>query len=163
KQIQVLSPQMYMSMEILCLNSLDLEDRIENELEENVALELSEEPKLEDREVSGDSGPGAESEAERSVEAATSPATQTESQEAIDDFNRKVEQWDQYAREDYDFSPASPRLSGDGDKDEKLEALNNTEGRERSLQEYLEQQVHLLDEGVLGDDPEFLLELCIEI
>ena len=161
KQIQVLSPQMYMSMEILCLNSLDLEDRIETELEENVALELSEEPKVEDREAASDSGP--EAEAARGAEAAASPATQVEPPEVIDDFNQKVEQWDQYAREDYDFSPASPRLSGDGDKDEKLEALNNTEGRETSLQEYLEQQVHLLDEAVLGADPEFLLELCIEI
>ncbi len=31
KQIQTLSPQMYMSMEILCLNSLDLEQRIGSE------------------------------------------------------------------------------------------------------------------------------------
>ena len=40
KQIQTLSPQMYMSMEILCLNTLDLEDKIETEVEDNVALEL---------------------------------------------------------------------------------------------------------------------------
>ena len=41
KQIQTLSPQMYMSMEILCLSSLDLEDRIDTELENNETLELA--------------------------------------------------------------------------------------------------------------------------
>ena len=48
-QKQILSPQMIQSMEILVLNSQQLEERIEQALEENVALEL-EEP------GSGDSG-----------------------------------------------------------------------------------------------------------
>ncbi len=161
KQIQILSPQMYMSMEILCLNSLDLEDRIETELEENVALEISEEPKLEERETTAESGPGTE--VGEKGEAIPPAAAETEPQEVIDDFNQKVEQWDRYAREDYDDSRLGARMSSDGDKDEKLEALNNTEGRQMSLQEYLEQQVHLLDDGVLGEDPEFLIDLCIEI
>ena len=43
KQIQTLSPQMYMSMEILCLNSMDLEERVEIELENNETLEREEE------------------------------------------------------------------------------------------------------------------------
>ena len=45
KQIQTLSPQMYMSMEILCLNSLDLEERIDMELENNETLDVAERTK----------------------------------------------------------------------------------------------------------------------
>src|SRR6185503_17737578 len=154
KQIQTLSPQMYMSMEILCLNSLDLEDRIDRELEENIALELSEGPK---GEAEGDSGEASSGEGPAaSLEAGgADPATALTPAEkaAADAFDRKVEQWDTFAREEYDFEPG-PRSTYDGDKDEKLEALNNTEGRPMSLQEYLEQQIHLLGTGSLGPDPE---------
>src|SRR6266545_6771670 len=99
KQIQTLSPQMYMSMEILCLNSLDLEDRIESEIEENVALELGDGVKAEEREVTSDS-PAEAPEAERAEE--TSVAAAVETPEAVDDFNIRIEQWDRYAREEYD-------------------------------------------------------------
>src|SRR6266545_7244137 len=159
KQIQTLSPQMYMSMEILCLNSLDLEERIDHELEENIALELSEGPKVEEEADSGEA-PSADGPA-ASLEPSTAVAPGEDSG-AADAFDRKVEQWDTFAREEYDFEPG-PRTIYDGDKDEKLEALNNTEGRPMSLQEYLEQQIHLLDKAVLGDDPEFFIELCVSI
>ena len=42
RQIQTLSPHMYMSMEILCLSSMDLQERVETELENNETLERSE-------------------------------------------------------------------------------------------------------------------------
>src|SRR5688572_28873796 len=162
KQIQTLSPQMYMSMEILCLNSLDLEERIDRELEENIALELSEGPKAE-----LESGEAASGEASASLEAGVgepaAAATVGEgAADVADAFDRKVEQWDSYAREEYDFQPGS-RTGYDGEKDEKLEALNNTEGRPMSLQEYLEQQVHLLRPEAFGADPEMVLDLAIAI
>src|SRR6266545_6033250 len=159
KQIQTLSPQMYMSMEILCLNSLDLEERIDHELEENIALELSEGPKVEEEADSGEA-PSADGPA-ASLEPSTAVAPGEDSG-AADAFDRKVEQWDTFAREEYDFEPG-PRTIYDGDKDEKLEALNNTEGRPMSLQEYLEQQVHLLATDSLGPDPGMILDLAIAI
>ena len=42
EQKQILAPQMRLSMEILLLNSLDLETRIEKEFMENPALEVVE-------------------------------------------------------------------------------------------------------------------------
>ncbi len=116
KQIQTLSPQMYMSMEILCLNSLDLEERIETEVGNNVALEVAEAPKDTERESLEDRDPSG------------------------DNFEERFERWTDYAREE-----ASTRRSYSGERDGKLEALSNTEGRPESLQEHLETQVDLLD------------------
>ncbi len=155
KQIQTLSPQMYMSMEILCLNSLDLEDRIETELENNVALELGESPPA-----------GQETEAEKPE---TEPRATEDPLGDDASFDRKVEQWDEIAREEY-YSGMRPRASSfDGERDDKLEALNNTEGKPASLQEHLEEELHLLRADELngvdldGVDLDDLIELCLEI
>jgi len=150
KQIQTLSPQMYMSMEILCLNSLDLEERVETELENNETLEVAERTKEE----------------ETPAEAAASAAESTEAQ---DSFEKRFEEWDRYSREEYGAS-RSPS-SYDGDRDEKLEALSNTEGRPTSLQEHLEGQVHLLDQGEIAaitgplspEEWRRILDLCVDI
>jgi RNA polymerase sigma-54 factor len=128
KQIQTLSPQMYMSMEILCLNSLDLEERIETELENNETLELVE--------PVAEQGP-AQERAESEV-----PLSADES------FEKRVEQWDSYSREEY--SPTRSVSSYSGERDDKLDALTNTEGRPISLQEHLEEEVHLLDDSELA-------------
>jgi RNA polymerase sigma-54 factor len=154
KQIQTLSPQMYMSMEILCLNSLDLEERIDTELENNETLELVEKP----REAEAAS---ADAEA---VAAPEAPVAPTE-----DSFDRKVEGWEEYSREEYASSRSVSSYAGE--KDEKLEALSNTEGRPESLQEHLEEQVHLLDKeevlritGPLTDEEMAALpHLCVDI
>jgi RNA polymerase sigma-54 factor len=118
---------MYMSMEILCLNSLDLEGRIQEEVENNETLDL-ERPKSEE-------APAAEPQ----------PTTETaEKVDKSDSFEERFEQWDQYSREEYG-APSRSLSSYDSEKDEKLEALSNTEGRPISLQEHLESQLHLLD------------------
>src|SRR5262245_23353287 len=133
KQIQTLSPQMYMSMEILCLNSLDLAERIEVELENNETLDQAEVPKTEEA-PAPDAGAAKEKDEDQS-------------------FEERFEQWDEYAREEY--GPSRSVSSYDGGKDEKLEALSNTEGRPTSLQERLEVQLHLLDRSevlhLMGD------------
>jgi RNA polymerase sigma-54 factor len=149
KQIQVLSPQMYMSMEILCLNSLDLAERIETELENNETLDRADAPKAE--------------------EAAPAAPAQGVEGEREDPFDAKVEQWDNYTREEYGSSRSVS--SYDGAKDEKLEALSNTEGRPTSLQEHLEAQVHLLDDaeivqlvgGLPLEDVTHVVDLCVDI
>jgi RNA polymerase sigma-54 factor len=117
---------MYMSMEILCLSSLDLEERIETEVENNETLDIAERTKPEEA-------------APAPPEPAAGATTEAES------FEKRFEGWDEYSREEYG---GSRRLSSyDGEKDEKLEALNNTEGRPTSLQEHLEGQIHLLEEA----------------
>ncbi len=158
RQIQTLSPQMYMSMEILCLNSIDLEERIEQELEENIALELSEGKP----EVAGTSADGESKEGEEWSGGETAAAA-TDSTAAPDVFDQKVDHWDRLAREEYDFPSGSRSTPFDGDGDEKLEALQNTAGRPMSFQEYLEQQVHLLPRSSLGEAPEAMIELCSAI
>jgi len=160
KQIQTLSPQMYMSMEILCLNSLELEDRIDKEMEENIALELAENSKSEGEAQSADTS--AESGDETDAQGAATAPFEAEPRANADPFDEKVEQWDRVAREEYD-DQVGPRTSFNGEKDEKLDALNNTEGRPMSLQEYLEQQVHLLPDEAIGPDRGFLLDVCLEI
>ena len=96
KQIQTLSPQMYMSMEILCMNSLDLEERIETELENNIALEVGETAK--DGDAPGEGAEGAEAgavTAEDRAETFEDPLSSDAS------FDRKVEDWDRWSREEY--------------------------------------------------------------
>jgi RNA polymerase sigma-54 factor len=134
KQIQTLSPQMYMSMEILCLNSLDLEDRIDTELENNETLELAE-PQT-STESTESPGPG---EGEGTEQGETS-----EGGADAESFDQRVEQWDNYSREEY--ATVRKASSYSGERDDKLDALSNTEGRPTSLQEHLEEQVHLLDD-----------------
>lgn len=131
KQIQTLSPQMYMSMEILCLNTLDLEQRVAEELENNETLE-----RIEPTEETTD----------RETEANQENA---EADGYDESFDARFERWEQYSQEEYS-GPRSSRVSH-GDTDEKYEALSNTEGRPESLQEHLEQLVHLLSEAEILD------------
>ena len=74
KQIQTLSPQMYMSMEILCLNSMDLQDRVDSELENNETLERSSEEATGGEDASSDQTEATSSEdADGSTEPAEDP------------------------------------------------------------------------------------------
>ncbi len=162
KQIQTLSPQMYMSMEILCLNSLDLEERIDTELENNETLELMEKSKSEDPQGS-EAGGGEVGGGE-----AGGPPIET-LPEPTESFEKRFEDWQDYSREEYASSRSVSSYSGD--KDEKLEALSNTEGRPTSLQEHLESQVHLLDRAeidkllgkVTDEELAQITDLCVDV
>ncbi len=146
KQIQTLSPQMYMSMEILCMNSLDLEERIETELEDNVALEVQDK-----------------------AEAVETPADTELSQAEEAKFEEQLERWDQIIHDEDDIGPKRLSSSFDTDRDEKLDALNNTEDRPVSLAEHLEEQLLLLNEedfarfGIDSEEVDQILGLCREI
>lgn len=142
KQIQTLSPQMYMSMEILCLNSLDLEERIDTELEDNVALELTEPEKDASAESSPRDSDASDADSREGDASGDGEADLT----ADDNFDERFEQWTDYSREEFGTRRVS---SYAGDKDGKLEALSNTQDRPLSLQEQLERQVDLLDDGEL--------------
>ena len=139
KQIQTLSPQMYLSMEILCLNSTDLQERVEQELEDNATLERSE-----DNSLTGSEEAQAES---GSAEEAEGSADSTE--DPLGSLEDRMERLDRYSQDD--GPPSRMSSSYSGERDEKQEAMSNTAERPISLQDHLEDQVHLLsDEEILA-------------
>ena len=137
KQIQTLSPQMYMSMEILCLNSMDLQDRVDTELENNETLERSSEEATGGEDASSDQTEATSSEdADGSAEPAEDP---------FGSLQERMERADRYFQDD--APPSRSSASYRGEKDEKLEAMSNTAERSISLQDHLEDQVHLLSDA----------------
>jgi len=142
KQIQTLSPQMYLSMEILCLNSTDLQERVEQELEDNATLERSEDNSLTGSEEAA--APQAESGSAEEAEAGGEP-----SEEPLGSLEDRMERLDRYSQDD--APPSRMSSSYSGERDEKQEAMSNTAERPISLQDHLEDQVHLLsDEEILS-------------
>lgn len=135
-QKQILSPQMIQSMEILVLNSQQLEERIEEALEENIALELEE--------------PAAEPEASPEASDATGDMSSVESSEfesggeapEMDLLRDRYEHLAEFQSEEYYNSPGA-RVAGGGDDDDKFEALQNAADRPASLQDFLMEQVRL--------------------
>ncbi|MBL4846509.1 MAG: RNA polymerase factor sigma-54 [Planctomycetes bacterium] len=126
-----LAPQILMAIEILALPTLDLKGLIEREMEANPTLEIEAREALDvEREAN-------QKEAEVS---ATDPEVPT--RESLElEFERLAEnneQWRMFGGE------GRPRGIG-GEKDKKLEAMNNTAGRSASLQEVLENQLRELN------------------
>ncbi|MEM7166772.1 MAG: RNA polymerase factor sigma-54 [Planctomycetota bacterium] len=140
-QKQILSPQMIQSMEILVLNSLQLEERIDEALEENIALEVDEPDSAED---------GAE---ERSRDDSATPAT--EGGEEYEGADAEVREMDlledryehlaEFQSEQFFNAPGGGRVGGGGDdEDDKTEALQNAADRPATLHDHLMQQVQLV-------------------
>ena len=115
QQSQVLAPQMILSMDILLLAVTDLEQRIEKEFAENPALEISEK----------------EAE-EQSKESPSETQSEGELFDKIDAF--------QAASQHDEFRP-KPRATGLSD--DRLEMLQNTEGKPLGLKEELILQLHV--------------------
>lgn len=120
QQQQILAPQMILSMDILLLPTLDLEQRIQEEFSENPALELVE------------TKPQAEAPAlpTNTVEGA---AQKTESFDKVHEFGSQPSQ----------FYDGSPRRRTGGDPNTKHEALQNTQGKPPGLRETLSTQLRL--------------------
>ncbi len=119
EQRLIQSPQMIQAMQILQLPSLDLTDRIEQELTENPFLEV--------------------------VEAAEEPAERKEepSPEA-DGIESMIEVLERYERDFGDGSRGRTR-SWDEEGDRKLEAMQNTPDAPKTLAEALIEQLAFLD------------------
>ena len=115
-----LAPQIIQSIEILQLPTLELQQRINQEMLEN--------PVLEQTEPSGD-------EEEADLET-TDERTADEA-----DFDKMEEMEERL----YDYSSQAPARPKDTGRDPKLEAMQNTAARSISLQEYLTGQLTLLD------------------
>ncbi len=120
-----MAPQIIQSIEILQLPLMALQERIEQEQLENPVLDLEEE-------TDGSERPAELTRAET--------AEQTDKYSKIDDVSRDFH--------DYFSQTTSRRASSDGERDEKMEAIQNTPGRQPSLRDHLAEQLQFLDLSV---------------
>ena len=120
-----MAPQIIQSIEILQLPLLALQERIEQEQLENPVLEVEETPAVE-----------TEEESPREL-------TKAETQEVTDEFRRVNEVNDDF--HDYFWQTSSRRAASSSDKDQKLDAIQNTPGPLPSLRDHLIEQLRFLD------------------
>lgn len=119
QQQQILAPQMILSMDILLLTVPELEQRIEKEFSENPALEITDHP-----------APAVE-------EAPLAAAPTTESD--VSDIFQKLDSFQNYQS----YEGRSWKRSSGGD-DDRLDMLQNAEGKPAGLKDLLCQQARLL-------------------
>jgi len=119
-----LAPQIIQSIEILQLPTLELQQRIKQELVENPVLEMQELLPDEDEPVPEEERPHDE---------------RTASNAEFDRMEEIEESWRDYA------SQTVRRVVDGSETDRKFEAMQNTAARPVSLQDYLFDQYHLLD------------------
>jgi RNA polymerase sigma-54 factor len=138
-QKQVLAPRMIQSMEILQLPVMALQERIEQEMQENEALELVEtDPDLPEQEQEeAPENPDAPSQEEREL-----VVDETKDNEA--DFERLLnmdEEWPDHFEER--SRPSATRVSEEGDR--QHDAMANMVERPQSLHDYLHDQLGWFD------------------
>jgi len=151
-QRQVLTPRMIQSMEILQLPLMALEERIEQEMQANPVLELTE------QEADPDNRTLAAENAEDHRDASSSYSEDeralvvNEDSNGSDDFNRLEKLADYLDSEEFstnsglrDYTRNGAASSNDGDRDKKLDAMNNTASRGGNLSEYLLNQWVFVD------------------
>jgi RNA polymerase sigma-54 factor len=132
---QKLTPQLIQSMDILQLNVMALEARIDEELERNIVLDSDEE------------APASTPEGESPPQATPAPSNGSEQANAE---GRSFDRLERMNREyDLDFGdswfPSRRRRSYDGERDAKMDAMANTAARPQSLAEHLMNQWVLLE------------------
>src|ERR1019366_6774398 len=132
---QLLTPRMIQSMEILQLPLMALEERIEQEIQSNPVLELRE----------NEAEPGetqAPEVAEAREEFSEGEQTLTMKDDASEDFDRLARISDYFENEEFSTNGGSNfrQASFDGERDKKLDAMNNTAARGITLQEHLQGQ-----------------------
>ena len=138
-QKQVLAPRMIQSMEILQLPILALQERIEQEMQENPALELQEEDLDLPEEPAEVVNPDAPSEEEREL-------VVDENKNNEDDFERLLnmdEEWPDHFEER--SKPSSTRMEEEGQR--AHDAMANMVARPQSLQDYLHDQLSWFEIG----------------
>ena len=138
-QRQLLTPRMIQSMEILQLPLALLEERIEQELQANPVLELREnegEPTAE-----GETPPEPNNEA-REEFSEGEQALIVKENDGAEDFDRLEKISEYLENEDYSNGNLSSRQASsyEGERDKKLDALNNTAARSGNLTEHLMDQ-----------------------
>lgn len=153
-----LAPRMIQSMEILQLPLMELEERIEQELQENPALlaSPSQENSTEtEREI--EIAKAKEEATETPIEARELTVESDKSNEA--DFERLVEMAENWNDDSFSWEsrPSGNRLA---DEDERhLDAMANIQEEEQTLREYLLEQFHFYDiEPAWREFGEFLID-----
>ena len=119
-----MSPQLIQRIEILQLSSLDLKEMIQKELMENEVLEIEEPVE------------------EKSLEAERDKELAGEEEEA---FGEEMERFSSLLESEERFGSGAPARVSGGDKDPKMEAMQNTASRPITLQEHLKNQLDLSD------------------
>lgn len=144
-----LSPRVIQSMEILQLPLTELEERIEQELENNIALELEE--------------PTREDDFDEPVNREDAPDADSDSFEHLDEMTSDVpdlaeNEFDSSARAELYEEPAYQSSSSAGDRDAKTDAMANTPARTGTLHDQLLDQWRLteLDESILSAGAEII-------
>lgn len=137
-----LSPRMIQSMEILQLTTMALEERIEQELAENPLLEMTEPDGEPDSVASMDAPPSEAADPVDSDSADVAPmvVAETDRDNAADDFQRLSDMNDQYGEMWEQNTYTSARISSDGERDAKMDAMSNTPAHTASLDEQLQDQ-----------------------
>jgi RNA polymerase sigma-54 factor len=136
-QKQVLAPRMIQSMEILQLPIMELEEKIEQELQENPILEMQEEDPDLPAEESDQESPDSPTDEER--ELVIDDANDNEA-----DFERLLkldEEWPEH----FEDRPRPSRNRVDEESDRKHDAMANMAARPPSLQDYLHDQLGWFD------------------
>jgi RNA polymerase sigma-54 factor len=173
-----LAPRMIQSMEILQMPMLALQERVDQELESNVALEIVE-PQAEDGEREAADRDDEREAADRDDERLDEREMVVgETPSATDDWQR-LSDFEASYPEDFDNQPPSQRYSRyrmSGERDRKMDALANIEARAKGLTEELLEQwsfaevdddtarlgelliAYIDDDGLLGADLETIIE-----
>jgi RNA polymerase sigma-54 factor len=134
EQRLVQSPQMIQAMQILQLSSLDLQDRIQQELVENPFLEVADADAADKEASTAEAADGA---------SANGTTTTVEPEPEAGGVETMLEDLERYER---DYSDGfRPRAAGGEDGDKKLEAMANTPDMEKSLAEALIEELSFLD------------------
>jgi RNA polymerase sigma-54 factor len=140
EQRQLLTPRMIQSMEILQLPLMALEERIEQELQNNPVLEVREGDTETDGEGTANVEVTIDGEPRHEFSEGEQALVVKENDSQADDFDRLARISDYLESEDYgpgqgpNYRQAS---SYDGERDKKLDAMNNTAARGVTLQEHL--------------------------
>ncbi|MBW7992031.1 MAG: RNA polymerase factor sigma-54 [Planctomycetes bacterium] len=135
EQRMKLAPHMIQSMEILQLPILALQERIEQELNSNPVLEMTE-PANPEEDDSNEQQPQDDIEEKDLVV--------SKDNNKVEDFERLENLSDSFKDYLNESGPYRKRASSD-DPDKKLEAIKNTAARPQSLHEYLSEQWGLVD------------------
>src|ERR1700678_3625189 len=137
---QLLTPRMIQSMEILQLPLMAVEERIEQELQANPVLELKENGV--EAEVTLDVIPDGPDAAQRDdFSEDERPMVVQENSDQAADFDRLTKIGEYLENEEF-FTNGSNRQSSsfDGERDKKLDAMNNTAARGITLADHLMNQ-----------------------
>jgi RNA polymerase sigma-54 factor len=122
------SPQMIQAMQILQLSSLDLEDRIQQELVENPFLEVAE--------------PGSEGGAgDDDASLVPPPSNEVVEDQGVSTMREELERYER----DFDDGTRRTRTGSSEDGDKKQEAMANTPDVEQTLAEVLMDELAILD------------------